>query len=88
MQVDDEDGDGFKLSLHSIANTKGKNTDRGDDWQMNLSNEIKEFNDLYSSKKQSLLAKLSSVETFDDRKPILDEFFSSIESKSKEVRAS
>ena len=34
------------------------------------------------------MTKLEEVETYEERKPILDDFFSSIETKSKEVKDS
>ena len=81
------DSEGFKLNLQSIANSKSK-PNQSDDWQKDLTTGIKQFNDLYHKQKETLLTKLEEVETYEERKPILDDFFSSIETKSKEVKDS
>ena len=43
---------------------------------------------MYESKKQSLLTKLTDTQSFEERKPVLDDFFSSLEKKSFEVKES
>ena len=43
---------------------------------------------MYDSKKKALLTSLTEVQTFEERKPILDDFFTSIESKSSEIKES
>ena len=50
------------------------------DWKVDLSKNIKQFNDTYENKKGSLMKNLTKAHSFEEQKPILDDFFSSMES--------
>ena len=49
---------------------------------------MKQFNDTYEAKKQSLVNKLADLSSYEQRKPVLDEFFNELEEKSLKVKES
>ena len=73
--LDSTEGEDFKLSLHSIK--KGQSANK--DWKADLVQDLKNFNTSVTKQKEKLMKNLDGVQSFEERKPILDSFFSDLE---------
>ena len=79
--LDSSEGEDFKLSLHSIK--KGQAT--GKDWKADLVQDLKKFNSSVTKQKEKLMKNLDGAQSFEERKPILDSFFSDLEQQRRTV---
>ena len=79
--LDNSEGEDFKLSLHSIK--KGQAT--GKDWKADLAQDLKKFNSSVTKQKEKLMKNLDGAQSFEERKPILDSFFSDLEQQRRTV---